>query len=139
MSGDSLKQAQAALGFALGRLRPEDSFNIIRFDSQTHSLFPQSVPVSAWTLAEAESYIAGLDANGGTEMLPALQLALASHGSLYPVRQVVFVTDGGSIHSDDDGKTIRFNGNEQLLKAMFAKVATGLGFICLTPDKCQMH
>ena len=47
------------------------------------------------------------------------------------------VTDGGSIHSDDDGKTIRFNGNEQLLKAMFAKVATGLGFICLTPEEFE--
>lgn len=47
------------------------------------------------------------------------------------------VTDGGSIHSDEDGKTIRFNGNEQLLKAMFAKVATGLGFVCLTPAEFE--
>jgi hypothetical protein len=47
------------------------------------------------------------------------------------------VTDGGSIHSDEDGKTIRFNGNEQLLKAMFTKVATGLGFVCLTPEEFE--
>ena len=47
------------------------------------------------------------------------------------------VTDGGSIHSDEDGKTIRFNGNEQLLKAMFTKVATGLGLVCLSVEEFE--
>ena len=48
------------------------------------------------------------------------------------------VTDGGSIHSDEDGKTIRFNGNEQLLKAMFTKVATGLGLVCLSVEEFEV-
>jgi len=47
------------------------------------------------------------------------------------------VTDGGSIHSDEDGKTIRFNGNEQLLRAMFTKCATGLGLVCLSVDEFE--
>ena len=94
MAGDSIEQARAALRHALGELRPEDSFNIIRFDSETRSLYPQSVPVSSWTLAEAEAFIENLEANGGTQMLPALQRALDSPSSLYPVRQVIFITDG---------------------------------------------
>jgi len=94
MAGDSIEQARAALRYALSELRPEDSFNIIRFDSETHSLYPQSVPVSNWTLAEAEAFIDRLDADGGTEMLPALRRAFDHPSALYPVRQVVFITDG---------------------------------------------
>jgi hypothetical protein len=48
------------------------------------------------------------------------------------------VTDGGSIHSDEDGKPIRFNGNEQLLRAMFTKVATGLGLVCLSVEEFEV-
>ena len=50
--------------------------------------------MSAWTLGEARQFVEGLQANGGTQMLPALRLALDTDRGLYPVRQVIFVTDG---------------------------------------------
>ena len=84
-----------------------------------------AVPVKEAAVAESEGEAEGDEALEFTDE------------ELNKVAAQFIVTDGGSIHSDDDGKTIRFNGNEQLLKAMFAKVATGLGFICLTPDEFE--
>lgn len=94
MMGESLEQARAALRFALGRLRPEDHFNVIRFDSTTSSLFPESLPAGDRALSEARRFVDGLRADGGTEMLPALERALDGRSVPGAVRQVVFVTDG---------------------------------------------
>lgn len=94
MGGPSMVKAKAALRFALDQLRPEDTFNLIRFDSEAEALFDDSAPVSARTLAEAESWVDGLSADGGTEMLPALELAFEHASGAYSVRQVIFVTDG---------------------------------------------
>jgi len=82
-----------------------------------------SVPVKEEAVAEVEAE--------GDEALEF------SDEELDKVAAQFIVTDGGSIHSDEDGKTIRFNGNEQLLKAMFTKCATGLGFVCLTPEEFE--
>lgn len=86
-----------------------------------------AVPVKEEAVAEG-------DGEGEAEGDEALEF---SDEELNNVAAQFIVTDGGSIHSDDDGKTIRFNGNEQLLKAMFTKVATGLGFVCLTPAEFE--
>ena len=94
MMGESIEQARSALRFALGRLRLEDHFNVIRFDSTTSALFPESLPAGDRALAEARRFVDGLRADGGTEMLPALELALSGRPVPGAVRQVVFVTDG---------------------------------------------
>ncbi|HEX6200832.1 MAG TPA: marine proteobacterial sortase target protein, partial [Thermoanaerobaculia bacterium] len=94
MHGDSLAQARAALGFALDRLRPEDSFNVIRFSSDAEVLFAESLPAGDQALAAARSFVDGLEAEGGTEMLPALAVALQARPVPGAVRQVVFITDG---------------------------------------------
>ncbi len=96
MGGASIRQAQAALDLALARLEPRDTFNVIDFDSGTRRLFPESVPATPDNVAAARSWVAGLEADGGTEMLGALEAAL--DGQAPPaqagLRQVVFVTDG---------------------------------------------
>ncbi|MES9967485.1 MAG: marine proteobacterial sortase target protein [Sedimenticola sp.] len=94
MHGDSMAQARAALKMALGRLKPDDRFNIIQFNSSTHALFSGAVGASGHNLARAEAYVDGLSANGGTEMLPALRRALDGKDETDRLRQVVFMTDG---------------------------------------------
>lgn len=94
MAGASIEQARRAVAHALGRLRPEDSFNVIRFDSGFTSLHPDSVPATTSEVAAAQRWVAGLEANGGTEMLPALRAALRTGRAERAVRQVIFVTDG---------------------------------------------
>jgi len=96
MGGASMRQARAALITALQRLEPTDHFNVIRFDNTMDQLFPEAVPASHGNIARALAFARRLEAQGGTEMLPALNAALrdADIDSDERVRQVVFLTDG---------------------------------------------
>ncbi len=94
MSGESIRQARQALLLALGRLRPGDRFNVVRFSSTAERLFASSVPADPPRLEQAKRWVDGLRARGGTEMLSALGLALGGPAAAGFVRQVVFVTDG---------------------------------------------
>jgi Ca-activated chloride channel family protein len=97
MGGTSITQAKASLLYGLGRLGPNDRFNVIRFDDTMDVLFPASVPADAEHLDRALTFVRALDARGGTEMVPAMRAALtdtAGHDTTDHVRQVVFLTDG---------------------------------------------
>lgn len=94
MEGPSIRQARAALTMALERLAPRDRFNVIQFNSTCESLFSQPVPATASNRDVAREYVAGLEANNGTEMRPALQAAFAMPASSEHLRQIVFITDG---------------------------------------------
>jgi Ca-activated chloride channel family protein len=94
MSGTSIRQAKQALILALSRLRPGDRFNVISFNSTTHRLFGDARPASRENLEQARRYVAALNANGGTEMRPALEAALRGSAEDAALRQVIFLTDG---------------------------------------------
>lgn len=115
MAGESIRQARQALLRGLETLGPDDRFNVIQFNSQTHTLYMEPVPASANNIARARRYVQGLNANGGTEMAPALDAALKDSYSdrveSARVRQVVFITDGSV-------------GNEA---ALFGKIRSQLG------------
>jgi len=95
MAGPSIVQAREALLMALERLSPADSFNIIPFSSDVYSLFSSSRKATPENITYAMRHVSQLEPGGGTEMMPALRLALAN-GSVdhNHVRQVVFITDG---------------------------------------------
>ena len=96
MGGTSIIQAKASLTYALGRLQPNDRFNVIRFDDTMDVLFPDPVPADREHLGRALSFVSALQARGGTEMVPAMRAALTDRASddADHVRQVVFLTDG---------------------------------------------
>nr|WP_231708252.1 marine proteobacterial sortase target protein [Sphingomonas populi] len=95
MGGGSMDAAKQSLLHALGTLRPEDTFNVIRFDNTMTQLFEQPTPASVEQVEIARKFTAGLEAAGGTEMLPALKAALVDgHPANKGVRQIVFLTDG---------------------------------------------
>ena len=94
MSGTSIEQAKAALVLALSRLTSHDRFNVLQFNSATYLLFPEPQPVSTDTLGKAVRYVERLRANGGTEILPALKMALKGSPPASHLRQVIFLTDG---------------------------------------------
>jgi Ca-activated chloride channel family protein len=100
MHGDSLLQARSALVESIRTLRPVDTFNIIRFASDVSGLFDRAQPATPERLRHAERYIHRLQANGGTEMLPALRRALPTTTGGERLRQVVFITDG-SVGNED--------------------------------------
>jgi Ca-activated chloride channel family protein len=100
MGGVSITQARQSLTMALGHLRPQDSFNIIEFNSNYSRLFREPVPATRHYLQKAAEFVRQLSAGGGTEMLPALRAALAvakpggEQEGRPGVRQVIFITDG---------------------------------------------
>ncbi len=113
MSGESMDQAKQGLLLALSRLAPTDEFNVIRFDDTMDVLFNTAVAANEQNLARARRFVSNLEANGGTEMLPALRAALVDNdkSNTEEVRQVVFITDG-SIGNEDE---------------LFAAITGGLG------------
>jgi len=94
MEGASMVQAKAALSHALKSLGNDDYFNLMQFNSRTEQLFDRSVPVENSSLRKAQKFIDRLEANGGTEMAPALRAALSLPEMPQLMRQVVFITDG---------------------------------------------
>ena len=101
MHGVSIQQAKRAVQLALKGLKPTDLFNIIEFNSVTSELYSNSKPVTEQTMSEASQFVQSLQANGGTEMRPALSLALGSAPSEGHLRQVVFITDGSVGYEDE--------------------------------------
>jgi len=101
MEGTSMAQAKRALVQAIGQLDQQDRFNIVGFNHKTTSLFNGTVDVTGGSIGMAQSYVSQLEADGGTEMLPALAAALnepVTHGY---VRQIVFLTDGAVSNEDE--------------------------------------
>lgn len=113
MSGPSIEQAKESLALAISKLNPGDRFNVIRFDDTMTDYFNGLVAATPGNREKAIAYVRGLTADGGTEMLPALQDALRNQGAVEngALRQVVFLTDGAI-------------GNEQQL---FAEISQNRG------------
>lgn len=103
MSGPSMEQAKKALALAVSRIDPRDTFNVIDFDDKTNPMAPRPLAASAENKARAARFVDELNADGGTEMYGALQLALrqleesAAKGR---VQQVIFMTDGAVSNED---------------------------------------
>lgn len=101
MAGTSIAQAKSALQLALDRLTPSDKFNIIWFNNNAHKIYPSSQLASTQQIHYAKQFVASLRADGGTEMMPALRLALATQTDTEYLRQVVFLTDGNVSNEQD--------------------------------------
>lgn len=95
MGGEPLRQAKAALQAAIGRLKEQDSFNIIEFNSLHKRLWDTPRFANDQNRAIADSFVRGLHSRGGTEMAAPLRDALCGDcGRPSTVRQLIFITDG---------------------------------------------
>jgi Ca-activated chloride channel family protein len=96
MEGASMEQAKAALVLAIDDLKSGDKFNIVDFDSEARPLFSESHFADATSIADAKRFVGTITADGGTEMLKALRIALPEKVDTPSgtVRQVIFMTDG---------------------------------------------
>ncbi len=92
MGGTKMPAAIAAARLVLRTLEPGDSLQVAAFSSRHRKLWRSAQPVDDDTIAEADRFLAGLSASGGTEILSPLQDVLAAP-SRAP-RHLVLVTDG---------------------------------------------
>jgi len=94
MNGAPLETVKAAIGHALDRLGPADTFQIIDFADSASTFSPKPLPVSAENVARARTYLARLRASGGTNQLVGIHAALSMPADPARLRFVVFMTDG---------------------------------------------
>jgi Ca-activated chloride channel family protein len=77
MSGRKIEQARAAGKQLLGTLSREDRFRMIDFSSDVRTFRDDFVDATPANIAAATRYLSDLQANGGTNIDGALELALA--------------------------------------------------------------
>lgn len=94
MHGTAIAQAKQAIRLAIARLPGDARFNLIAFDNTAHPLFNGLRPANEKSITRAFEALDQLDADGGTEMREALNLALDSPRDGDRLMQVVFLTDG---------------------------------------------
>ena len=94
MGGEKLQAAKAALTSALHGLSLGDRFQLIAFDDRLETFAGDYTGYTDATLQRADRWVAALRARGGTEMLPAIQAALAGDTPMGRLRTVLFITDG---------------------------------------------
>jgi Ca-activated chloride channel family protein len=114
-----LGYAQRAVADAVAALAPDDTFGVVVFDVEAQVLVPPT-PV-----ARADDRLGGrwpIEAHGGTELAPALDLALAQLRAIDARRVLVLVTDG-FVATDASLAALR----QEVLKLGIECVAVGLG------------
>lgn len=95
MSGDKIAQAKQALRYIIERLRPEDRFNIVQFNTDVSSYKEELISASPAHKKDALAYVDALRADGSTNIEEALRTAFrqAKNTDTNP-DYVIFLTDG---------------------------------------------
>ncbi len=95
MHGMALEQSKDALLYALSTLDSGTYFNVIDFDSTAKALFPASRPGTPDNINLALDFVDGFSSDGGTNMAPALQIAMQRENIKSGfLNQIIFMTDG---------------------------------------------
>jgi Ca-activated chloride channel homolog len=96
MQGEKIMQAKEALRYVVNSLTERDTLDIIAFSSATQALFSGNRTADGRTRERALSFVNGLSAGGGTDILSALSAALSSLPKDTGGRQntILFLTDG---------------------------------------------
>jgi Ca-activated chloride channel family protein len=119
MRDGKLNKAKEGLDFCLDSLNPEDRFQIVRFSTDSETLFKKLVPASKKNRNKAEKFVNAIKPIGGTAVEEALALAIdnlkkTSNEKRRP-RQIVFITDGQPTLGATDERVL-VNGVERQLK-----------------------
>ncbi len=94
MQGKKIEQAKGALKFALGRLRPQDRFNLITFSDSVETFSPEPLMATADNLKRANAFVDEIVADGGTNINAALLKGLAQFPERGSGNTLLFFTDG---------------------------------------------
>ena len=94
MSGEPIAKVKEAMRRAIKGMNPGDYFQIIRFDQSASSFKPAPVPNTPANVRDGLSYLNGLAASGGTNMIEGIKAALDFPRDPGRRRMVLFMTDG---------------------------------------------
>ena len=92
--GFPLAKAKETMRRCIETMNPDDTFNLLSFSDDVTRFFPGPQPNTPANRAKALRYLDGVQADGGTEMMPALRAALDRPADPRRVRIVCLMTDG---------------------------------------------
>jgi len=110
MSGTPLDRIKQVMQRCLGGLRPDDRLQVIQFAGDASALAPAPLPPSRDNVSRALAFVEAMSAGGGTELIPALELALRAPRDPRRARIVLFMTDGYIGYEAEVLRFIRENG-----------------------------
>ncbi|HEV8321436.1 MAG TPA: VIT domain-containing protein [Myxococcota bacterium] len=101
MAGKPLAKAKEVVRASLAALRPDDTFQVMRFSDAASALGAAPLPATAKEVKRATAWVGGLAAAGGTAMIDGVRAALEFPHDPRRLRLVLFVTDGYVGNEDD--------------------------------------
>ena len=126
MSGEKIGQAQAALIQVLGTLRAGDRFRLVAFSNGVRRYRTEWTPLTAESRRDAETWVRGLEAEGGTNIAGALDEAFSQPPADGALGVVVFLTDGLPTVGEQSPEKIADAADQH--RGAFRVFAFGLGF-----------
>ena len=94
MEGFPLATAKQLLTNLIGGLRPNDYFNVVLFSGDSTALSPTPLQANQENISRAVELISQQRGSGGTELLAAMQQAMALKHQPKTSRSIVLITDG---------------------------------------------
>lgn len=150
MYGFPLETTKKLMKNLISNLRESDKFNVMLFAGSASVMSQESVPATKDNLDKAINWIEKEQGGGGTELLPALQKALAIEKARGFSRTFVIATDGYVSIEKESFDLIRNNlGNSNFfafgigssvnryLIDGIAFAGKGEGFIVTDPSECD--
>jgi len=107
MYGEKLTRAVESIDYFLHGLAPEDRFNLILFNEETHFFSPAPVQATRETVEQAMQFIRGSSLGGGTDLKKVFEQALSAAQS-FPEgeRNLVLISDANPTLGTTRLKTI---------------------------------
>lgn len=103
-----IAMAREAAMLAAESLQPDDVVGVLAFDTRQQWVVPPTRLQAPSDLEQVKARIAGLQADGGTNIFPALEAAYqAAAASPTPLKHIVLLTDGQSADGDYAGLIAR--------------------------------
>ncbi len=109
MADGKIDQAKNALKFCVRSLNPGDRFGIISFSGDVRHFRKDLVERTDATVKEADEFVDGLKALGGTALNDALLAALDVAKDAKNVPMIIFLTDGNPTIGEQNVETILKN------------------------------
>src|SRR6266446_1448710 len=125
MSGEKIQQAKLALIQLLGSLREGDRFRLVAFSGGVRRYAEGWTAYTTDARRDAESWIRGLDAEGGTNIAGALTEAFAQAPAEQSLGVVVFLTDGQASTGETDPERITASAEQG--RGKFRVFSFGIG------------
>ncbi|NPC71395.1 hypothetical protein HPP05_16720 [Corallococcus exiguus] len=93
-SGLAIEKSKAITKEVLNHLMPEDTFQVLNFDTQVTKFAPTAVPATPENIQNALPYVANFWGGGGTDVNIAAREAMLPANDPARLRMVLFMTDG---------------------------------------------